>query len=313
MRGHRVNSNLVGVPCKESLKPPPPTTEDLVNRTKKSVPEILPSVVMVGLWNPSVGKVVDIGSGFIVDRKLGLVLTAGHIMFDMEKGSRFGLPYHGVRDAKAVIGVTTGEGDNAVWRYFADICTEDIHNVDATVLRIRTRLENDVDDEGAGCADEPEVPLADTAALQAEQLKSLKLTNRIELEEPIRIIGFDQGGDGLYEKGTRINRAPDLAKGYVCKKFKAAMSDDSASQSSDSSSQFFAPREEIVVICPTISGHSGGPCVNEEGKVIGIVSRCDPVDHQRCYLVPASELKILVNEAKKICNRPAALTSMHSM
>lgn len=34
-------------------------------------------------------------------------------------------------------------------------------------------------------------------------------------------------------------------------------------------SQKFQPRSEIVVICPTIGGHSGGPCVNQQGEVIG--------------------------------------------
>ena len=38
---------------------------------------------------------------------------------------------------------------------------------------------------------------------------------------------------------------------------------------------------------------------NEEGKVVGILSRGDPVDRQRCYLCPSSEIKMLVNKAKK--------------
>jgi hypothetical protein len=111
------------------------------------------------------------------------------------------------------------------------------------------------------------------------------------------------------------------------------MSDDSSSHSSDSSSHnTFTPREEIVVICPTIGGHryvkgenhpcfrcrcrstcllsgrkSGGPCVNDEGKVIGILSRADPVDRQRCYLVPSNEIKILVTKARKLITRPSAV------
>ena len=61
---------------------------------------------------------------------------------------------------------------------------------------------------------------------------------------------------------------------------------------------------KIVVICPTIGGHSGGPCVNQQGEVIGILSRADPADRQRCYLVPSSEWLPLVKTAKKLLSRP---------
>lgn len=65
-------------------------------------------------------------------------------------------------------------------------------------------------------------------------------------------------------------------------------------------SKSFQPRSEIVVICPTIGGHSGGPCINQQGEVIGILSRVDPTDKQRCYLVPSSEFNPLVKEAKRV-------------
>jgi len=59
----------------------------------------------------------------------------------------------------------------------------------------------------------------------------------------------------------------------------------------------FRPREEIVVMCPTISGHSGGPCVNYQGEVIGLLSRVDSAEMHRCYVVPASEWKHLLKKA----------------
>ena len=50
------------------------------------------------------------------------------------------------------------------------------------------------------------------------------------------------------------------------------------------------PRFEIVVNTSlTIAGQSGSPCVNQAGQVIGILSRADPADKQRCYLVPTRE------------------------
>ena len=146
-------------------------------------------------------------------------------------------------------------------------------------------------------------------------MSQLKMTSTFELEESVRILGFNQGGEGVLEQGRHVNRSADFAKGYICKRFTNMGSDDSSTSSKGSSSSSFSrkdtppaaclmstnstfiPREEIVVMCPTISGHSGGPCVNDEGRVVGILSRADPVDRQRCYLVPTTEIKGLVNKA----------------
>lgn len=307
MRGHRVDSNLICGSCIEQETGP--TEELAAARPAKKISELLPSLVLVGLWDQQTKEIKNVGSGVIVCNKKGLIVTAGHILFNMEEGPQFGSPYFGLKSARVVVGVIPDEGHNAVFRYFAEIVTDDIHSVDACVLRIVSRMENDVDDEGAGCADQSENVL-ELKHIAKEELRALKVTTRFQLEESVRILGFNQGGEGVLKKGKHINRSADFAKGYVCKEFKAFMSDDS-SHSSDSSSQGFAfsPREEIVIMCPTISGHSGGPCVNEEGRVIGILSRADPVDRQRCYLVPSSEIKNLIFKAKKQITRPATQVS----
>lgn len=311
LRGHRVDNNLIcGFSTNAGPKAAPNLDPSAAGRGK-SVVDLLPGVVLVGLWDARKGDITHIGSGFVVDKKLGLVVTAGHVLFNMTEGTNFGARYFGLTHAKVVIGVIPEKGRSAVYRYFAEIVADDIHNVDACVLKITTRLANDVDGEASGCADEPKVVLG-PEAIPHEKLKALKLTSRFELEESVRIMGFNQGGDGLHEPGEHINRAADFAKGYICRLFKASASDDSSS--SDSSSHMsFAPREEIVIMCPNIAGHSGGPCVNDEGKVIGIVSRADPVDRQRCYLVPSTEVKTLVNQAKKHCTRPGHLVSAQSI
>ena len=64
----------------------------------------------------------------------------------------------------------------------------------------------------------------------------------------------------------------------------------------------FKPREEIVVTCSVQPGHSGGPCVNQQGECIGILSRSDPADRQRCYLVPTNCFKEMIKKAKKRCS-----------
>ena len=295
MRGHRVDSNLISGQCKMvDLKAPPLLENVSTAKVAKSVPELLPSVVVVGLWDADLKEVRNVGSGFIVDRKNGLIVTAGHILFNMEEGRQFGAPYFGVTNARVVIGIVSEGGDCAVFRYFAEIITDDVHSVDACVLRITSRFRDveEVSEAGATV-----LPLD----IMEDNLKSLKLTSRFELEENVRVLGFNQGGEGVLEVGKHINRTADFAKGYVCKIFKAQINDDDSHSSDSTSLCTFTPREEIVIMCPTIKGHSGGPCVNEEGKVLGILSRADPSDPQRCYLVPSTELKTLVSKARKIC------------
>jgi hypothetical protein len=295
MRGHRVDSNLIGGTSKPAL----PKSEAGSHSNlfpKKSVRELLPSIVVIGLWDSKAKTIRNVGSGFVVDKKHGLVITAGHILFDMEEGGHFGTPYFGLKEARAVIGVIPegGKSDTAVFRYFAEIVADDIHNVDACVLKITTRMENDVDND-ALVGEQTETVVKD---IQKEHLTALKMIKHFELEETVRILGFNQGGEGLLEQGKHVNRSADFAKGYICKQFKLSDDHSSCSMDSSSSGSGFSPREEIVVICPSIVGHSGGPCVNDEGKVVGILSRADPVDRQRCYLVPSSELKALLKKAK---------------
>ena len=129
-------------------------------------------------------------------------------------------------------------------------------------------------------------------AMQKEQLYQLKVSkDECEYDEHVRVLGFNQGGEGLADSNlSSVNRYFDFAKGYVCKKYR---NDHHHDQSA------FKPKAEIVVICSAIGGHSGGPCVNQQGEVIGILSRVDPANQQRCYLVPKSEWKPMVRRARK--------------
>mmetsp|Transcript_16859 Transcript_16859/g.25067 ORF Transcript_16859/g.25067 Transcript_16859/m.25067 type:complete len:145 (+) Transcript_16859:112-546(+) len=136
------------------------------------------------------------------------------------------------------------------------------------------------------------------------------MNQKFAIEECVRILGYNQGGEGLFEKGGYIYRALDVMRGYVSSEFENDIGVnmvEAEGLGSDgqmtSTSGIFRPTREIVVRCPTIPGHSGGPCVNHDGEVIGIVSRADPVESERCYLVPASELKVLMEKARDVCNR----------
>lgn len=305
--GHRVDIRLVAGPVGSSQKPKSKSIGPGAEAVGVPVKNLLGAVVVVGLWDGKARTVVRVGSGFFVDKKRGLIVTAAHTLMNIgsDKKAPFGENYYGLSRGKVVIGVIpqdgNGDGKNiAVFRYFAQIVAKDPSldrgecHVDACVLRITTRMENDVGGDGEGCGDEPEkLLLHDQKLLKKEQLSTLKITEKCELEEQVRMVGYNQGGEGLLRPGEHLNRYVDFAKGYVCMKF------NHESNPSVQRKERFKPREEIVVICPTIGGHSGGPCVNQQGEVIGILSRADPAENQRCYLVPASELKVLVSWAKK--------------
>eukprot|EP00531_Pseudo-nitzschia_arenysensis_P009097 CAMPEP_0116156746 /NCGR_PEP_ID=MMETSP0329-20121206/22990_1 /TAXON_ID=697910 /ORGANISM="Pseudo-nitzschia arenysensis, Strain B593" /LENGTH=1695 /DNA_ID=CAMNT_0003653837 /DNA_START=103 /DNA_END=5190 /DNA_ORIENTATION=- len=296
MSGHKVDRHLICGTTPASTK-----ADDggkMGNVDKKPIKDLLPSIVLVGLWDNETNTIHNVGSGFIANRKLGLVVTASHILFNMEKGNDFGTPHNGLRNFRVVIGIIPNAENNdttAVFRYFADIVAEDIHNMDACVLKIKGRLVNDVHNHTL-ISEERERFLDN---IQDESLQYLKITSRYEIEQSVRIIGFNQGGEGRLESGKHVSRTPDFAPGSILKQFK--IEDDESTTSDDSSVSeegFLNPREEIVIRCRTIEGHSGGPCVNNDGKVIGILSRSDPADSHRCYLVPSSEIKILINKAK---------------
>ena len=312
--GHRVDTRLVAGPLDQLSTPKPDPS--LSHSSGKFLPDsdpivpvsdLLRGVVVVGLWDGKTKKVVRVGSGFIADKKRGLIVTASHTLMNIwgDRNSPFGENYYGLRQGKVVIGVIPrlkGEdsGTMAVFRYFAQIVAKDPSiekgecHLDACVLRITTRLEEDVGGSGEGCGDQPErLLLNNPQAMKQEKLHQLRITEKCELDEQVRIIGYNQGGEGLLGPGESLNRYVDFARGYVCKKFAGGEDvDDGAGR------HRFKPREEIVVICPTIGGHSGGPCVNQQGEVIGILSRADPAESQRCYLVPAYEWKPLLRQAK---------------
>jgi hypothetical protein len=119
--------------------------------------------------------------------------------------------------------------------------------------------------------------------------------------------------------GESLNRCADFARGDVAPgqdaTTGASRSEDEGAGGGASSSagsvcvrtglgggrlrtDWFKPNKGIVVIWPTTGGHSGGPCVNQQGAVIGILSRSDPADSQRCYISPTSEWEFLLKIAK---------------
>ena len=182
------------------------------------VASLLSAVVLVGLWDIKNKKIVEVGSGFIVDKKRGLIVTAAHTVINIwaqEESGSFGSEYKGLKSAKIVIGVIPNDpkskGDRinndttAVFRYFAKIVmkdklitSEDRCEVDACVLSITTKLENDVSGQVKECGEQSEILLLhDSDAMKSENLQQLKLTEISHLEENVRILGYNQGKSNL--------------------------------------------------------------------------------------------------------------------
>lgn len=217
---------------------------------------------------------------------------------------------------------TMMRNNTAVFRYFAKIVTADVCNVDACVLWITKKIEVDLKmendnayiDIGALYNSENDTKNSNVTDLRdvscdfykEEGLTQLSITSACEYQECVRVLGYNQGGEGLFAQGTHVNRTVDLSIGYVSKKFECPKdsmppltAQKKSGQDDDNIQDFFQPRKEIIVVgCQTIGGHSGGPCVNEGGEVIGILSRADPSEAQRCYIAPTGEWVNLIRMAR---------------
>jgi len=282
----------------DSLKqetPALPLSCGMCSDSKKiALQEILPSIVLVGVSDPESGQIVQVGSGCIVDHDEGLIVTAAHVLFDMEDTTKdiFGLPCFRSPRGRAVIAVIPKGGSQAVVRYFAEVVAHRNLEADACVLRITAGL----DENGI------EYPIS-TAQMPEQRLRSLTMmeafqSEKLQLEEAVRIVGYCQEGEDLYQKGRGICYSADYIGGHVCRNFKPPKE----VFHNDGSHQTFSPESEIVVTCNTtrsFQGHSGGPCVNSEGKVLGILSRAHSKEKERSYIVPVSEFQSLVTRAKQ--------------
>jgi len=277
------------------------------NATNASkVETLLPAVVMVALWDKAKSCVIRVGSGFVADNKRGLIVTASHILFNLDSDPNHGKideKFFGLPDATAIIGVHQRGNESAVFTYCADIVASDVYNVDGCVLQIKTKFDRPVELDSNHLTERSEFPI--TSQIKNERLKRLKMARtKAQREQEVRVMGFRQTGEGVLLGGVHINRVACVNRGYVCKRL------DNTSLPSGNK---FVPKSEIVVECKTGGGNSGGPFVNESGEVIGILSRADPIETSRCYLTPISELRVLLKLAKENCEDNIYLNSYSAM
>jgi len=273
-RGH---SCCLSVLCGIRRPGVPARTFSGENHSSSIATKVLPAVVIVGLWDEKKQQIIEAGSGFVADKKHGLVITAAHVLISMHPGKDFGKEKVG----KAVIGFIpksrrTGSVDatKADFWYFAEVVAKDVSNVDACVLRITAKVHNKIEDE---------------------RLRQLGLTSRCEPNESILLLGYNQRMKGpQYQSGP--NQHLDCSRGYVKM---SPRRNEVRREAADVHS--YIPRTEMIVCgCRVYGGHSGSPCINQDEKVIGILSEADPADPRQCHIVPAIELKRLLSQGKEV-------------
>jgi hypothetical protein len=267
---------------------------------RKTVEEILPSVVLVGFWEKEskdgkkIYKISNVGTGFIADIEQNLIVSAAHIFYDLQPKMKMKKEKQPIFDGvhnSVIIGIVPHGEKSAVWRYTAEIIEKNLYSLDACILQLRTKFENPVPIGGMDLNPTPE-RFVRTNELKNEGYEKIKMTSVIERDSHIRIFGYEQSGNGLYDPGSQIHCIADFAKGFVTKQL-------SKPKESGKALGTFLPASEIVVSVNTIGGHSGGPCVNNDGQVLGIVSRADSIEAQKCYLAPSGLIRALLRRAQQ--------------
>mgnify|MGYP000039710942 CR=1 FL=1 len=253
--------------------------------------DVRQAVVLIGLYDDRqrTEKIIRLGSGFVADSERGLIVTSARNVMQIDGEERFGQNYDGILGAKIVVGVIPKEGgSDAVFRYYAKLIAKDpsLDNpntqycrVDACVLKITSRFEDDVGGNGDECSDEIEVLLRDNPdKVRAQGLVPLPLTVSYKLQDRVRMLG--------YEQKDEVNRQFSKVEGYVCQ--------EKIETDTGPLRYHYQPLKTIVVMARAKYGLSGAPCVNENGEVIGILGGADPGEDLRSFVVPVSEWRGLL-------------------
>ncbi len=282
-----------------AIHPPPPPTTTLIQSAPKEnqderfrafpprVESAKRSVVWVGLWNPQTKQFIHIGSGFIANAEKGLIVTAAHVLLDLKRRSDSVVmnTHNNLKDV--VIGIISPDGYKAVHRYMAKIIAKDGKDADACILRIHAKILN---------GDPNKTRSIIEGDMHLERLQALEITKDFSVGNNVFSFGFNQDGHGIFQPGNHINYEADFTPGYIMADMNHSSTQGvgpglSPVRWSDS---VLVPRREIKIHSTTFIGHSGGPCLNEHGDVIGILSRADEADRRICYLVPVPEFEVML-------------------
>ena len=270
VEGHQLKTKHMELIANQKSKQP----SDTYHKSFPTLRYAFSTVVLVGLWDSEEKTILRVVTGFIVDKKRGLIMTAAHTLMEIDNKKNFGKANYGNLYGKVVIGLIPEDGGNAteaMIQYFTKIIIKDesidknkVCQVDACVLQITTkngfwrwwwqmrwscRMSNNARPN------------------EKWEFNELKIDGEfVDPDTDVDIIGFNQKWQGFINSSGKVNLNVNFVYGYVSQpKFKYKLDFEGKNK--------YQPKGEIIVICAAIIGHSGGPCINCKGNVIGMMCR----------------------------------------
>jgi len=234
----------------------------------------------------------EIGTGFVVDEALGLVVTSRHVI--AKKGRIFVYYPHNITNSMVTTSAANPQANSE--REVGGHSSQYGASVDA--------MPNVY--EATHCHEAILIPYIgndDHTVLDACILKicdykifdpvpQMNLCERFEPGETVRILGYRQEALRNHVNGC-VNYVLDFSKGTYVTRYDLPQEKDRVYKGA-----------EITVDCNSFRGYSGGPAVNKKGEVIGIVRGFyyddqPEFDYGLCTLVPSSDVLSLIQKARE--------------
>ena len=225
------------------------------------------SVVLVGCWDEKQGEIINIGSGFIAETHHGLIVTSRSNVSAL--GDKANLT--------PIIGVNRKGTPDTVWQYTAEMalgrnneCFE--KNLDCCILKVKSKFNVPIPTNKLFFSGQKVTKISHDELKQFGCLSTTK-------ERPGRCVvtvGFTARTNCPMELSIvskdEISNAPSFIFGAL----------DRIEKESD-----------IITLKTSYRrGISGAPCLNQEGQVIGIVSKGREEYGDKCKLVAAAAIRM---------------------